>query len=246
MGTRDMNDNGLRLSRQADMIPEMLTDISVAIIGVGSIGSNAAHLLASMGIGDVWLFDPDEINEENLYPGFFSQRDIGEGKGMAVSESIHRRYGLTYAVSGSPFEERIGAGTLEEWDVVIIATDTLESRQDIWVDYANEICNHVWVDARMGGTLATVYAIEMADPNAVAEYRAELADGRAGELPCGMKATAPLTKGFITGMIGQVLYCIANGQTPPFMQRYDLGHHLYIAQDEAPQRRQDEREPERV
>jgi hypothetical protein len=221
----------LRLSRQADMIPP-LDGVSAAIIGMGGIGSNAAHLMASMGFSNVHLFDNDEIGEENLYPGFFSQMDIGEPKSVGVSNDIWYRYGVRFTSYDDLFQNVVEPDW--EWDVVLICTDSLISRQEIWETNAKYICGHVYIDARMGGTLATVYAVEMADPNALVEYNAELGDGRFSELPCGEKATAPLTKGFISGMIGQVLFDVANNRTPPFMQRYDLTHHLYLAQGEAP------------
>jgi molybdopterin/thiamine biosynthesis adenylyltransferase len=219
----------LRLSRQADLIPP-LGDISVAIIGVGGIGSNAAHLLVSMGFTNVHLFDFDTVEEENLYPGFFSQNYVGTDKARSVYGDIMDRYGRGLSYCNDHFEDSDAL----QYDIILICTDTLGSRRTIWRRHAQEQCNHVYIDARMGGTLATVYAVEMADDNAIGEYYDVLADGREGELPCGEKATAPLTKGFIMGMIGQVIFDIANNKTPPFMQRYDLTHHLYLAQDEPP------------
>jgi len=221
-----------RLSRQADLILDP-GGFRIAVIGVGGIGSNAVHMALSMGYDSVTLFDPDEVGEENIYPGFFSMMHYGVDKVDAIADTMIGMYGDSINLQGHAikFED----DPLNElFDIVIISTDTLESRQMMWERYSDMLCSGWWIDARMGGTLATVYSVNMASPLAYQDYTKELSEGEPGELPCGEKATAPLTKGFISGMIGQSLANIANGEDAPHMQRYDMGLGMMIKQDEPP------------
>jgi len=229
----EQNNRQLRLSRQAELVadPEGLT---MLIIGVGGIGSNAAHVAMSVGFEELTIMDPDVVMEENLYPGFFSHGDQGRPKVEALYDRLYDVFGNTIDV-----EPIVGSfpdhDEFPTFDIVLICTDTLESRREAW-RHGRELCRGVWIDARMGGTLSTVYAIDREDQDAMRDYDMELREGREGELPCGQKATAPLTKGFINGMIGKVLIDIANGDKPLHMQRYDLAFGDMIRQELPPAR----------
>lgn len=221
--------DNLRFSRQAALVPD-LSDKTILFIGVGGIGSNAAHLAASMGLKRITLIDPDEVAVENLAPGFFNEAHVGDPKVFAVSNDIWERVGVdeTNIQSYNSLLENSPILDSRPFDIVVISTDTLQSRRMAWENYAHLICNGWWIDARMGGTLTTVFAVDVRDGEQVDDYSDELKDSRPSELPCGEKATAPLTKGYIAGMIGRVLYCIANNFPPPYMQRFDLFHGMMI------------------
>ena len=75
----DRVDKNLRLSRGSGIIRPPGGE-SVCVIGVGGIGSNAVHMLASMGITDFEVVDPDLVGEENIFPGFFRMADDGARK----------------------------------------------------------------------------------------------------------------------------------------------------------------------
>ena len=228
-----MATNELRFSRQQDMIRDP-SGLSLLIIGAGGIGSNALHLAVSTGFERITIVDPDFVAEENLAPAYFSRLALSLPKVEALDNDMYDRYGVMINAIQSRLED---ADLLqqESFDIVIISTDTIESRQDIWTHFAKHLCHGLWIDARMGGVLATVYAVEMDDPSALADYTEELSISTNGTLPCGMKATAPLTKGWIPGMIGTVLYNAANGAKPPYMQRCDMGMGIFIVQGDAPQ-----------
>ena len=211
----------LRLSRQAALMPPP-TDISVLIVGVGGIGSNAAHLVASMGFEKITLIDPDTVAEENLYPGFFHTGQVNYNKADEVALELESRYGISAAYYSLHMQELDPEDFANPFNVMIVSTDTLYSRQQIW-RMRREVCTDLYIDARMGAHLATVYAVDMDDNRTMAAYSQELDfDNREGKLACGEKATAPLTKGWIMGMVGKALFNYVNHRQVPFMQRYDL------------------------
>lgn len=215
------------LSRQADMVGiEKIRDMSVAVIGVGGIGSNAVHTLASLGMRNLVLFDPDFVGEENIYPGWFkaahSQSEIP--KVNAVAEQVREMF----QISLDPRFGVFSPDRVDYFDAFLIGTDTLESRRRIWDNYARSNCNDWYIDARMGGVLSTVYCVNMRDDQQRLMYSRDLTREEEGELPCGMKATSPLTKGWIAGMIGKIFFNISNELEPPYMQRYDLHHGMLI------------------
>lgn len=232
----------LRLSRQADMVADP-GQLSVLIIGCGGIGSNAFHVAVSLGYQNFTLVDPDSIGEENIFPGFFpgdSYAFLTPGAPGATSvKDKHKArwldfYGdMTFGIEANHVEVSTAEAALNgplvglEWDVVIIGTDTLVSRRQIWQQYGRKIGRQWWIDGRMGALLCSVYCLDTADPKAVAGYE-ETLEGQENDLPCGQKSTAMITKGWIPAFIGQNLADIANGRTPLALQRYDAGNRFML------------------
>ncbi len=64
---------------------------SVAIIGVGGVGSWVALNLALTGVKTVWLIDPDVIEQHNLNRTPFKSSQVGQPKVMALAELIMER-----------------------------------------------------------------------------------------------------------------------------------------------------------
>lgn len=227
-------DNNIRLSRQANLIQNPPSVYNLLIIGAGSIGSNALHVAVSTGFENITIIDPDVIGEENIYPGFFSQIQVDgkRNKVEALSVDIYDRYGIHVIYDAALLQQ---TNIIHKtFDIVIIGTDSLASRRMAWNIYADELCRGYWIDARMGFWLATVITVDMNNPWSKDTYQNSLSEETQGTLPCGEKATAPMTKGFIPGMIGQSLEKIVNETGPPYIQRYDMEsmRHLVVPQKE--------------
>lgn len=213
------------LSRQGDIIPFTIQDLSVLLIGVGGIGSNVAHMLASMGISNITLIDPQEVNLENTYPGWFRWGDLGKAKVNATAERLREEFNLDDSVRA--IQDYFMELYPRRYDVVVVSTDTLTSRLEAWEIFRAQEEGverplwTLWIDARMGGTNAEVYALTHGDINLAARYNRRLI-GENIELPCGMKATAPLTKGIIPSMVAQAIYDLLQGKKPAYCRMYDL------------------------
>jgi len=217
----------LRLSRQADIIPDA-SDLSILFVGVGGIGSNAVAMAVSMGFSNITLIDPDNVANENVYPGSFSDLHIGMNKAEAVVKDVTSRYGIPEG-SGIVWKPtRYDSSRVGEYNIVVISTDNIPSRRLVWLEQEIICPSGHWIDARMGGYLSTVITLDVTNPIAVKTYNEFIMTEEAGSLPCGEKATAPLTKGFIAGMIGQSLERILTGKPALYTQRYDLGMALHL------------------
>lgn len=64
----------------------------VAVVGVGGLGSIAALLLASAGVGEILLIDPDVVELSNLPRQIaYGESDLGMAKVTAVARQIQAR-----------------------------------------------------------------------------------------------------------------------------------------------------------
>lgn len=219
-----------RHSRQALLIPDTINTKSMLIIGGGGIGSNALHMAVSTGLQWITVVDYDIVGEENIFPGFFGQPDVGLPKTRALAKATQELYGVTLdtyeATSMLAWQQLEG----ELFDIALVCTDNLPSRQEALEKALEMNLCEWWIDARMGGTGASVYCFCLDDTNypQVQDYQKTFGMTHTEE-PCGMKATAALTKGFIAGMIGQCIYDIANDNQPPFEQRYNLSDRMFLS-----------------
>ena len=130
-----------RYSRQI-LLPEIdlagqdrLSRARVAIVGCGGLGSMVGLFLAGAGVGHLRLVDHDRLEMSNLHRQLaFRERDIGTDKATALKaqlvalngdvqiECITRRFGENMTNDRS---------MLADIDLVIDATDNLESRHSI-------------------------------------------------------------------------------------------------------------------
>lgn len=224
----------LRLSRQARIVPESVSELSVFILGAGGIGSNAAITLAKMGVQRFEVWDNDDVGEENVYPGGFTMSSVGVPKVSALSNWI---YGALWSNEGGTYSDVIPGVEFVDvrqrfnehseprstmYDVVIASPDTMEARRTLWRRFEElGIRWRLWIDARMGGSTASVFSIMYNDDNAIMTYNGTELEGPSVPLPCGEKATAMITVGFIPGMIAQSVRALLKMQKPVYWQQYD-------------------------
>lgn len=64
----------------------------VVIVGLGSIGSAAAHALARYGVRDIVLVDPDRLRSHNVVRHQCEREDVGRYKVDAVRDALVRRW----------------------------------------------------------------------------------------------------------------------------------------------------------
>lgn len=124
---------------------EALPQKSALIIGVGGLGTPAALYLAAMGIGKLFLVDPDTIAEENLHrQPLYLPTQIGRLKVEALSAYLKAfRPDMvieTYPVwVDAPFLQTVGP----QADIWIDGTDNLQSR--LLIDAQASAIGKPWV-----------------------------------------------------------------------------------------------------
>jgi molybdopterin/thiamine biosynthesis adenylyltransferase len=111
---------------------EKINQATVAIIGVGGLGSLVAELLCRMGVGTLLLCDDDVVADHNLSrQHLYTLADIGEQKTHAAKkqlEQINKQTNIT-CITTKASKENL------DWslqaDIIIDCTDRHESRREI-------------------------------------------------------------------------------------------------------------------
>lgn len=67
---------------------EKIRDYTVAIVGVGGVGSVTAEMLTRCGIGRLLLFDYDKVELANMNRLFFQPHQSGLSKVEAAAETL--------------------------------------------------------------------------------------------------------------------------------------------------------------
>ncbi|MBI4606269.1 MAG: ThiF family adenylyltransferase, partial [Planctomycetes bacterium] len=104
-----------------------LTSLRIALSGVGRTGSILASLLATLGLRDVALIDPDRIAPHNLGEmDLVTEADLGRSKAEAVLERLRNRFG--HAVGGwhavsLPLPDPVALNEIKEADVAAVSVD---------------------------------------------------------------------------------------------------------------------------
>lgn len=191
------------------------------VIGAGGIGSNFVYVAACTGFNNIRVYEPDIVGEENIGPQFYGLDDLTSLDGNPVPKTAALAARII-TTTGQPLEVIPDKykRQKEEAVIVVVGVDSMDARRRIWQQ--NKIKGKLfWLDGRMGGTQATVYCVDLGNEKAVVAYEQSL-DMEGADLPCGMKSTAFITKGWMQGMLGTALYHITTSTgTIPFRQMYD-------------------------
>jgi molybdopterin/thiamine biosynthesis adenylyltransferase len=123
----------MRFHRQS-LIPgwsqEALTGARVLVIGAGALGNEVLKNLALLGVGQVGVLDLDYVEESNLSRCvLFRHEDIGQPKAQVAARRIVELHPSTKTtvIQGNLLYD-IGAGVLEEFDLVLGCVDSIAAR----------------------------------------------------------------------------------------------------------------------
>ena len=110
---------------------EKLRKSTVAIVGLGALGSVSAELLARAGIGKLILIDRDVVELSNLQrQNLFDENDVGKPKALAAKEhlsKINSEIEINFFIDDLNFEN-IKKILNEKIDLILDCTDNLETR----------------------------------------------------------------------------------------------------------------------
>uniref|UniRef100_A0A8C6UXR8 Ubiquitin-like modifier-activating enzyme 5 n=1 Tax=Neogobius melanostomus TaxID=47308 RepID=A0A8C6UXR8_9GOBI len=131
---------------------------TVAVVGVGGVGSVTAEMLTRCGIGKLLLFDYDKVELANMNRLFFQPHQAGLSKVEAAEHTLRNinpdvsfemyNYNITTMENFTHFMERISHGGLKEGkpvDLVLSCVDNFEARMAI-----NTACNELgqtWMES---------------------------------------------------------------------------------------------------
>lgn len=213
------------LSRQSAMIDtKKIADMHFTIVGVGAIGSSALDTLARMGARKFTLYDPDIIESENLMPQNFALQSVGSNKVDAALDMLRPVLPPEYfdTLEVNAFPALFNGNARDAFDVIVVATDTIESRRSIWQKRELWGGYNLYIDARIGGLFYQVFAVNPSVPAHITNYNLALTSSGNPDLPCGEKATAFISRGYVTGEIGKVITRHLRGLPNDFMISHDI------------------------
>uniref|UniRef100_W5L636 Ubiquitin-like modifier-activating enzyme 5 n=2 Tax=Astyanax mexicanus TaxID=7994 RepID=W5L636_ASTMX len=137
---------------------EKIRSFTVAVVGVGGVGSVTAEMLTRCGIGKLLLFDYDKVELANMNRLFFQPHQAGLSKVEAAEHTLRNinpdvvfethNYNITTMDNFTHFMERVSNGGLEEGkpvDLVLSCVDNFEARMAI-----NTACNElgqIWMES---------------------------------------------------------------------------------------------------
>ncbi|MFA5984663.1 MAG: molybdopterin-synthase adenylyltransferase MoeB [Methylococcaceae bacterium] len=132
-----MDDNQLlRYSRQI-MLPQvdiegqqLLNDAYVLIIGAGGLGSPASIYLAAAGVGNITIYDDDEVDLSNLQRQIAHHTvDIGTDKVISTQQTLNA---INPEIKVTAIKQRLAGATLfkavKNADVVLDCSDNFATR----------------------------------------------------------------------------------------------------------------------
>lgn len=131
----------MRYARQEKILGrkthEKLRNASVAVVGVGGIGSNSALLCAQLGVKEIALVDRDVVELSNLGRQIlFSSVEVGKPKALVAAKNLRA---LNPDVEVKAFNDQLSRDNAERFlsgaDVVLDGTDNFETRAVM-----NEFC----------------------------------------------------------------------------------------------------------
>jgi len=129
---------------------ERIRDFTVAVVGVGGVGSVAAEMLTRCGIGKLLLFDYDKVELANMNRLFYQPHQAGLSKVAAAARTLEginpdvsiecHNYNITTVENFDHFMGRIRGGSLSGGpvDLVLSCVDNFEARMAI-----NTACNEL-------------------------------------------------------------------------------------------------------
>ena len=121
--------NQALIERHGKDLQEKFSSATVAVCGLGGLGSNIAIALARVGIGKLILIDFDCVDITNLHRQQYKVNQIGLHKADALAENLIEiaPYTEVKAVAEKITEENF-ADLLKEADVVCEAFDNAEAK----------------------------------------------------------------------------------------------------------------------
>lgn len=154
----------------------------VTMIGCGGIGSFTALGLAKLGVPNLTLIDPDQVEDHNIPNQMFWPSMTGTDKVAATAGIIDDEFNniTTYATALPSDEVPPFRG------LVLSGLDSMEARSSIWHEcIKNKPRINRYIDARLSAQFIVAYAVNPTDPKDVEQYEATLyADDEAEDTLC--------------------------------------------------------------
>lgn len=214
---------------------EKIRELSVAVVGVGGVGSVTAEMLTRCGIGKLVLFDYDKVELANMNRLFFQPHQAGLSKVAAAANTLiginpdveieTHNYNITTIENFNHFMDRIKQGSLTGGpvDLVLSCVDNFEARMAI-----NTACNEMnqtWFESGVAENAVSGH-IQLIVPGETACFAcapplvvASNIDEKTLKRDGVCAASLPTTMGIVAGFLVQntLKYLLKFGQTTHYL-----------------------------
>ena len=134
----------MNLTKHSDFFNPVDNDVTIHIIGLGSLGSNLAHLLVRLGFENLVLYDFDDITDNNLTNQFYFHNQVGSDKLPCLMDNLRMI---------NPNVNLIGLQKYKNqhlYDIVFLCLDSIKERRRIMELNMNNINIKLMNDIRLG------------------------------------------------------------------------------------------------
>lgn len=215
---------------------ERIREKSVAVVGVGGVGSVTADMLTRCGVGKLILFDYDKVELANMNRLFFTPDQAGLSKVEAAARTLNfinpdvrietHNYNITTVEHFDEFLATIQSGGLREnspVDLVLSCVDNFEARMTI-----NAACNELgmnWMESGVSENAVSGH-IQLIKPGETACFGcapplvvAENIDEKTLKREGVCAASLPTTMGIVAGMLVQntLKYLLGFGEVTHYL-----------------------------
>nr|CAD1836588.1 unnamed protein product [Ananas comosus var. bracteatus] len=213
---------------------EKIRDFSVAIVGIGGVGSVAAEMLTRCGIGRLLLYDYDTVELANMNRLFFRPDQVGMTKTDAAVQTLSdinpdvvlESYSLNittvkgFEIFVESLKEKPGKSGV---DLILSCVDNYEARMVV-----NQACNELgqtWMESGVSEDAVSGH-IQLLVPGETACFAcapplvvASGVDERTLKREGVCAASLPTTMGVVAGLLVQntLKYLLKFGQVSPYL-----------------------------
>ena len=136
--------------RHGEDLQEKFTSATVAICGLGGLGSNIAVALARAGVGKLVLIDFDKVDITNLHRQQYKAEQIGRFKTEALAENLKEISPYTELILHTvKLTEENTVNLLEDADIICEAFDDAECKAQL-VNIVLQKMPHKYIVAASG------------------------------------------------------------------------------------------------
>ncbi|KAK5639068.1 hypothetical protein RI129_011560 [Pyrocoelia pectoralis] len=214
---------------------ENIRNFTVAVVGVGGVGSVTAEMLTRCGIGRLLLFDYDKVELANMNRLFFQPHQAGLSKVEAAAETLRNinpdvdiqtyNYNITTVENFQNFMDVISTQSLTggNVDLLLSCVDNFEARYAI-----NTACNElnqIWIESGVSENAVSGH-IQLIIPGETACFAcapplvvASNIDEKTLKRDGVCAASLPTTMGVIAGLLVQntLKYLLKFGSTANYL-----------------------------
>ena len=198
---------------------ERIRDFTIAVVGIGGVGSVTSEMLTRCGVGKLILFDYDKVEMANMNRLFFTPNQCGLSKVEAAAASLKQinpdvdiethNYNITTVDNFDHFMGRLkeGSKSCGAVDLVLSCVDNFEARMAI-----NTACNELrqtWVESGVSENAVSGH-IQLVRPGETACFACAppllVADGideKSLKREGVCAASLPTTMGIVAGILVQ-------------------------------------------